>query len=82
MLLGTSLWAGIFAAVAYATPIEKCPGYKVSNVVTSGTSLTADLSLAGEPCNTYGEDLKDLILHVEYQNGMVLSLFVLGWGLG
>ncbi|KAB2574162.1 putative alpha/beta-glucosidase agdC [Lasiodiplodia theobromae] len=44
-----------------------CPGYAASNVVDSGTTLTADLSLAGAPCNAYGDDLTDLKLSVEYQ---------------
>lgn len=46
-----------------------CPGYAASNVVDSGTTLTADLSLAGAPCNAYGDDLTDLKLSVEYQTG-------------
>lgn len=46
-----------------------CPGYTASNVQKSSTGITADLTLAGEPCNTYGQDLKDLTLTVEYQTG-------------
>ncbi|KAL0942150.1 alpha-glucosidase [Colletotrichum truncatum] len=47
--------------------LSKCPGYKASQVQTSSTGLTAELSLAGEPCDAYGIDLKDLTLTVEYQ---------------
>ena len=32
------------------------------------TGLTADLMLAGEPCNVYGNDIADLSLTVEYQS--------------
>lgn len=51
---------------------RECPGYKASNVRERGNSLTADLSLAGKPCNTYGTDLKNLKLLVEYQTGEYL----------
>lgn len=43
---------------------DECPGYKASNVVTSTTGLTADLTLAGKPCNSFGFDVQDLILSV------------------
>lgn len=44
-----------------------CPGYAASNVVKTDSSLTADLTLAGEACNVYSDDIKDLKLVVEYQ---------------
>ncbi|KAM3510770.1 hypothetical protein MY11210_005600 [Beauveria gryllotalpidicola] len=47
--------------------LEKCPGYTASNVQTTDTGLTAELSLAGKACNIYGDDLKDLILQVTYE---------------
>ncbi|PGH02775.1 hypothetical protein AJ79_07540 [Helicocarpus griseus UAMH5409] len=47
--------------------IDKCPGYKASNVNELENTLVADLQLAGEPCNTYGEDLKNLKLRVQYE---------------
>ena len=47
--------------------VSSCPGYKASNIKTSGLSLTADLTLAGTACNVYGDDIKDLTLTVEYQ---------------
>jgi len=53
-----------------ALPIESCPGYVASNVVTTATSVTADLRLGGPACNTYGTDLANLRLLVEYQNRM------------
>lgn len=40
--------------------LESCPGYRVSNVVSSRSTLTADLTLAGPACNVYGTDLTDL----------------------
>jgi|SRR5688572_29436212 alpha-glucosidase len=52
-----------------ARDVSSCPGYAASNVQVSDTGLTADLTLAGEPCDAYGEDLKDLILEVTYETG-------------
>ncbi|OBT67344.1 hypothetical protein VE03_03012 [Pseudogymnoascus sp. 23342-1-I1] len=48
-------------------PLAKCPGYKASNIKTSKSTLTADLKLAGNACNVYGTDLKNLVLEVEYE---------------
>ena len=53
---------------ASSKDLESCPGYAATNVQTTNTGLTADLSLAGEACNVYGTDLDDLTLTVEYQN--------------
>ena len=58
-----------YAALAASTPIETCPGYTASNVKQTSNSLTADLSLAGEACNVFGEGIHDLKLLVEYQTG-------------
>ncbi|KAI0905730.1 glycoside hydrolase family 31 protein [Ustulina deusta] len=48
-------------------PQVVCPGYKASNVVKTPLGLTADLILAGDPCNVYGTDIEALGLVVEYQ---------------
>ncbi|KAJ4306057.1 hypothetical protein N0V88_000853 [Collariella sp. IMI 366227] len=75
-LAGLGLLAGLFATATagalqpYHTtekPLKECPGYKASNVKTSGTGLTADLKLAGPACNTYGTDLEKLRLEVTYE---------------
>lgn len=47
--------------------LATCPGYTASNVQDNGSSLTADLALAGVACDVYGTDLKNLKLSVEYQ---------------
>ena len=49
--------------------LAACPGYKASNVESTATGLTADLSLAGEACDVYGTDLKNLVLEVSYDTG-------------
>ncbi|KAK8064553.1 alpha-glucosidase [Apiospora phragmitis] len=48
-------------------PQVACPGYKASNVVQTTNGLTADLTLAGKPCNLYGNDIESLVLTVDYQ---------------
>ena len=55
-----------------AQSINTCPGYAASNVVTTATTLSADLTLAGAACNVYGKDLMSLVLNVEYQTGRFL----------
>ena len=65
-------WALLAYAVATVTgqnTSSTCPGYAATNVVTTASTLTADLHLAGPACNLYGTDLIDLKLVVEYQTG-------------
>ncbi|PYH46410.1 putative alpha-glucosidase [Aspergillus saccharolyticus JOP 1030-1] len=64
------------AAVDSNASHRDCPGYKASNVKKDAGSLTADLTLAGTPCNSYGEDLKDLKLLVEYQTDERLHVII------
>ena len=66
--LVSSVSAGILPRQQNAT-LASCPGYKASGVETTGTGLTATLTLAGTACNVYGTDLEELTLTVEYQNG-------------
>ncbi|KAF2716540.1 glycoside hydrolase family 31 protein [Polychaeton citri CBS 116435] len=43
---------------------NSCPGYTATNIRTSDSGLSADLSLAGPACNIYGTDLPQLKLDV------------------
>ncbi len=63
-----------FACTAAAATIEDCGGYTASNIAAAGNTLTADLTLNGQPCNVYGDDLADLKLLVEYQTGKLFQL--------
>ncbi|KAF8318802.1 hypothetical protein DL93DRAFT_2124857 [Clavulina sp. PMI_390] len=47
--------------------VDACPGYKATNVKTSGNTLSATLTLAGTACNVYGPDLQSLKLQVTYE---------------
>ena len=83
-LFTVGLLAGLASATSLSTrdadPLASCPGYRASNVKTSATGLTAKLTLAGQPCNAYGADLKDLILEVTYESGMRFLFWE--WSLG
>lgn len=68
MLVPLLLLAPLVGAAVLGSKDAKCPGYKASNVEETDNSLTADLVLAGKPCNTFGTDLKELRLLVEYQS--------------
>lgn len=46
---------------------DVCPGYTASNVQETDYGFTADLALAGNACNVYGNDVDALTLTVEYQ---------------
>ncbi|KAF9885942.1 hypothetical protein FE257_012232 [Aspergillus nanangensis] len=64
------------AVIGSRSESQECPGYKASNVRERHNSLTADLSLAGKPCNSYGTDLKNLKLLVEYQTDDRLHVMI------
>lgn len=44
-----------------------CPGYQASDPEEHERGLKARLRLAGEPCNVYGTDVRELEVSVEYQ---------------
>jgi hypothetical protein len=54
---------------AFAASVGDCPGYVAKDIEETDKSLTATLSLAGDACNVYGDDIQDLKLLVEYQTG-------------
>lgn len=70
-MLRKLLYAGLIAT-ATATAAD-CPGYVATNIKNNFNGLSANLKLAGNPCNTFGKDLDDLVLRVEYQTGTAIS---------
>jgi alpha-glucosidase len=46
---------------------QECPGYKASNVATTSSGFTAELTIAGSACQAFGNDIADLVLEVNYQ---------------
>ncbi|KAL8243909.1 hypothetical protein R6Q59_010167 [Mikania micrantha] len=57
-----------------ADPQQVCPGYIASNVQESSSGIIADLTLAGQACNVYGNDIQYLTLSVEYQTQQRLAV--------
>ncbi|CAG7915842.1 unnamed protein product [Penicillium olsonii] len=64
------------AVLTLRSDLDDCPGYRASNIQQFGQRLTADLSLAGDACNTYGSDLPDLKLLVEEQSEYRLHVLI------
>ena len=58
------------AADAGSNSLDKCPGYKASNVKKTAYGVTADLHLAGPACNAYGKDLDNLKLLIDVEHCM------------
>ncbi|KAI0450527.1 glycoside hydrolase family 31 protein [Xylaria acuta] len=58
-------------------PQSVCPGYKALNVAETTLGFTADLILAGNPCDVYGTDVEALSLIVEYQAADRLHIEIL-----
>ncbi|EKM83265.1 hypothetical protein AGABI1DRAFT_69538 [Agaricus bisporus var. burnettii JB137-S8] len=52
----------VFATNVDPAVLDACPGYNAQNVKMEGGTLTADLTLADEACNVFGEDLTTLSL--------------------
>ncbi|KAF2753996.1 alpha-glucosidase [Pseudovirgaria hyperparasitica] len=48
--------------------LDQCPGYRITNVSKTSDSVTADLFLAGDACNTYGYDIEALKLQVNWES--------------
>lgn len=70
--LSLALSAAFVATVVSATVtdpsvLDACPGYKATGVVTKGSTLTANLVLAGKACNVFGNDTEVLSLQVTYE---------------
>ncbi|KAF4449003.1 glycoside hydrolase family 31 protein [Fusarium austroafricanum] len=66
----------VYCATAIATTVDDCPGYAAQNVKNTTSGLTADLKLAGEACDVYGKDIRDLKLTVEYQTDNRLHVLI------
>ncbi|KAF5349670.1 hypothetical protein D9756_008864 [Leucocoprinus leucothites] len=67
LALLTALFPLSSAADVDPAKLDACPGYEAHNVKTHGGRLTADLTLAGQACNVFGEDLQTLSLSVTYE---------------
>lgn len=55
---------------------DVCPGYKASELKETDGGISAVLTLAGAPCNVYGNDVDVLNLKVEYQSNTRLAVSI------
>ncbi|KAG9311239.1 glycoside hydrolase family 31 protein [Chiua virens] len=60
--------------ITYSMNVTNCPGYTLSHLVESQYGLTAQLSLAGKPCDAFGKDIADLTIEVTYQSRKTLHV--------
>lgn len=74
LFLASLVGAGV--ALQSRSSNEDCPGYTATNVNQRGSSLEADLTLAGDHCDSYGTDLENLRLLVEYQTGQWITFIL------
>ncbi|KAK7994138.1 hypothetical protein PG989_007519 [Apiospora arundinis] len=76
MMMLSLAFAGVAAAAtignrqlqSLSDPSSACPGYTASNVQQYSNGLTASLKLAGDACNSFGRDVDELKLTVNYDN--------------
>ncbi|KAL4878848.1 Alpha/beta-glucosidase agdC [Aspergillus karnatakaensis] len=80
MLVSTTLLPLSILALANGSssqlPLDVCPGYRATNIEERSDGLTADLTLAGTPCNAYGSDIESLKLEVEYETDTRLHVII------
>ena len=71
LLTSTSVVGGLASRLTSSSinTLDSCPGYVAKNIETTHSSLTADLVLAREPCNVFGQDIVGLKLSVVYEDG-------------
>ena len=77
--LSWALSAAFVASTVSATYVDPnvldaCPGYKATDVISKGSSLTANLVLAGAPCNVFGNDTEKLKLEVTYETSKIRGI--------
>ncbi|KAF2161915.1 glycoside hydrolase family 31 protein [Zasmidium cellare ATCC 36951] len=61
----------------YTKDLSSCPGYVATKPRETRSGFYADLELAGDACNIYGQDLPNLKLEVEYQTDTRLHVKIL-----
>ncbi|KAG9311037.1 glycoside hydrolase family 31 protein [Chiua virens] len=83
-LTATFVWANpsallqrqLVSSVTYSRNITNCPGYNIDSLIESQHGLTAQLSLAGTPCDAFGTDIADLTIEVTYQSQTTLHVTI------
>ncbi|EIW74552.1 glycoside hydrolase family 31 protein [Coniophora puteana RWD-64-598 SS2] len=62
-----SVSAALAANASYSYNVTSCPGYTLQELKQTDTGLTAQLDLAGEACNAFGNDIQNLTIQVTYE---------------
>ncbi|KAL2829212.1 glycosyl hydrolases family 31-domain-containing protein [Aspergillus cavernicola] len=72
------LWSllALVHSVSSSLSLDNCLGYRAVNVEERPGGLSADLMLVGQPCNTYGRDIENLRLEVEYETETRLHVII------
>lgn len=68
-VLSALIQASVLATYINPSVLDACPGYSAANVRVRKDGLSADLTLAGTPCNVFGADVNKLSLNVVYETG-------------
>ncbi|KAL2864532.1 Alpha/beta-glucosidase agdC [Aspergillus lucknowensis] len=81
MMIPKALSLGLLMALVRGSAsqqlfLQGCPGYRATNVEEHPHGLSADLTLAGLPCDAYGTDIRNLKLQVEYETEKRLHVIV------
>ncbi|OMJ26506.1 Alpha-glucosidase [Smittium culicis] len=74
LLAISSVWASYYQD-AYPA-VHPCPGYKMGSVTEMPNGFTAALTLAGKPCNIYGNDINDLVLTVTVETNNKVNVLI------
>lgn len=69
LLAGAAIAATVSSRALSRQVNADSTGYTASNIQNSETGLTADLALAGPATNSYGNDIENLRLTVNYDTG-------------
>ncbi|KAL4770097.1 Alpha/beta-glucosidase agdC [Aspergillus nidulans var. acristatus] len=76
LLSWTFLALALMARALGQLSLTDCPGYRVINVEERPRGLTADLTLAGTPCNVYGVDIENLKLEADYDTNQRFHVII------
>ncbi|KAK7679938.1 hypothetical protein QCA50_016884 [Cerrena zonata] len=55
-------------ATTFSLNVSSCPGYTLTGLKETETSLSAELTFAGPACNAFGRDISNLTLEVTYES--------------
>ncbi|WWD21811.1 hypothetical protein CI109_106299 [Kwoniella shandongensis] len=63
-------------SLTYSGDVKQSRGYRLIDIETSGSNITGQLQLIGEPANALGQDIEELILEVEFRTENELRVHI------